>query len=196
MYLVLRVCRYSRRTIDAFALEAADVIAAGGTVAFLSTPSIYFALSEAQRGAAAPEGAPMGGTGCRVFEYDTQWDADPGFVFFDFNAPEGIPRALEGAFDMVVVDPPFITREVWEKYAVSAKKLLRPGPTANGGVYTGGAARLICTTVQESAPWMAELLGVKPVRFQPSIPNLVYQYHTFTNYESERLAKPNPDVPE
>ena len=197
---------YSRRTIDAFALEAADVVAAGGTVAFLSTPSIYFALTEGQRAAAAPAGSAMalaaattgGGQGCRVFEYDRQWEADAGFVFFDFNAlGEDCPPELLGAFDMVVVDPPFITREVWEKYAVATKRLLRPAPAANGGACTlGGPARLICTTVQESAPWMAELLGVSPVRFQPSIPNLVYQYHTYTNYASERLGKPNPDVPE
>lgn len=193
---------YSRRTIDAFALEAADVVAAGGTVAFLSTPSIYFALTEEQRAAAAPAGSAMaatgGGRGCRVFEYDRQWEADAGFVFFDFNAlGEDCPPELLGAFDMVVVDPPFITREVWEKYAVATKRLLRPAPAANGGACTlGGPSRLICTTVQESAPWMAELLGVSPVRFQPSIPNLVYQYHTYTNYASERLGKPNPDVPE
>lgn len=32
--------------------------------------------------------------------------------------------------------------------------------------------------------------------FQPSIPNLVYQYNVFTNYPSERFAQKNPEIPE
>ena len=31
------------------------------------------------------------------------------------------------SFDMVIIDPPFITREVWEKYASTAKLLLKAG---------------------------------------------------------------------
>jgi hypothetical protein len=82
-----------------------------------------------------------------------------------------------------VIDPPFITREVWEKYATTARYLL-----AEGG-------RLICTTIRENAEMMnellqvsaveavcdagafasADILQVKPQRFQPCIPHLVYQ---------------------
>ena len=32
---------------------------------------------------------------------------------------------LHNYFDMVVIDPPFITREVWEKYADCAKMILK-----------------------------------------------------------------------
>lgn len=93
-----------------------------------------------------------------------------------------------------VIDPPFITREVWEKYAATAKFLLCEG------------GRLICTTIRENADMMHELLQaslvtslshlhavyracclhctmrlgpyatqVKPQKFQPCIPHLVYQ---------------------
>jgi hypothetical protein len=79
-----------------------------------------------------------------------------------------------------VIDPPFITREVWEKYAATANFLLSEG------------GRLICTTIRENAAMMNELLQaraasdtlswpsadslqVKPQRFQPCIPHLVYQ---------------------
>jgi hypothetical protein len=50
-----------------------------------------------------------------------------------------------------VIDPPFITREVWEKYSATAKFLL-----AEGG-------RLICTTIQENAAMMNELLQARAV---------------------------------
>ena len=33
-----------------------------------------------------------------------------------------------------------------------------------------------------------------PCAFQPSIPNLIYQYHLFVNYESTRLAVGNPEI--
>ena len=47
-------------------------------------------------------------------------------VFYDFNQPTAIPSELHGAFALVVIDPPFITREVWEKYAEAAHLLLCP----------------------------------------------------------------------
>lgn len=47
---------------------------------------------------------------------------------YDFNHPEAIPESLHHAFDCVVIDPPFITREVWEKYTAAAKLLLVKEP--------------------------------------------------------------------
>ncbi len=39
-------------------------------------------------------------------------------MFYDFNKPEEIPAEIHGTFDMIVIDPPFITREVWEKVRI------------------------------------------------------------------------------
>ena len=41
-----------------------------------------------------------------------------------------------------------------------------------------------------------ELLGVKKQVFKPSIPNLVYQYNLYSNYDDEDLQKINPEVGE
>jgi hypothetical protein len=38
---------------------------------------------------------------------------DKNFVFYDFNEPENIPENLNNFFDFVLIDPPFITLEVW-----------------------------------------------------------------------------------
>jgi EEF1A lysine methyltransferase 1 len=70
-----------------------------------------------------------------VLDFDKQWESDPGFVFYDFNAPDNIPDELRGSFEGVLIDPPFITPEVWEKYAKTAKLLLKE----NG--------KIICTTI-------------------------------------------------
>lgn len=67
-----------------------------------------------------------------LLQFDKKWESDRGFVFYDFNAPTSVPESLIGSFDLVVVDPPFIVREVWVKYAVTSKLLLKAGNNESG----------------------------------------------------------------
>ena len=60
-------------------------------------------------------------------QIDKQWDKHPNFVMWDFNHPMSIPEHLWHAFDLVLIDPPFITSEVWSKYAEATFLLLMPG---------------------------------------------------------------------
>ncbi|KXZ47251.1 hypothetical protein GPECTOR_36g105 [Gonium pectorale] len=136
-----------------------------------------------QRGSAIREAA-------WVFDFDDQWAKDPHFVRYDFNAPDAIPRELHGKFDCVVIDPPFITREVWDKYAQAARLLLEP------------AGKVVATTVAENAALLAELLPAGPggeavcaAPFRPSIPHLIYQYNLFTNFPPKVLCESNPEIP-
>ena len=139
-------------------------------VACISTPSIYYSLPETIR------------KNSKVFDIDLSFQRDPGFVYFDFNAPENIPQELCGFFDVVVIDPPFITREVWEKYARAIR------------IVGKGNARIILSSINENAGMLQELLGVLPCRFKPSIPHLVYQYNFFTNFEPCARAQVNPEI--
>lgn len=172
---------YSKYTIEQM---VADIEAQGPEcrVAYLSTPSIFFSMSKEHQAIS------------KVFDFDKKWESDPGFVFYDFNEPETFPEELRNTFDLVVVDPPFIVREVWEKYATSIKALVKPG-TDETGVPCG---RMLLTTVNENLPMLKEILGneVYMTAFMPSIPNLVYQYNLYTNYPSEVFSKKNPEIPE
>eukprot|EP01061_Rhynchopus_euleeides_P034226 TRINITY_DN5796_c3_g1_i1.p1 TRINITY_DN5796_c3_g1~~TRINITY_DN5796_c3_g1_i1.p1 ORF type:complete len:413 (+),score=204.19 TRINITY_DN5796_c3_g1_i1:56-1240(+) len=161
---------FGPNTIDAFVneIEAQSVQGA----AFLSSPSLYFSLRDEALKAKS-----------KVFEFDKQWESDPGFVFYDYNKPDQVSIALFGQFDMVVIDPPFITEECWRSYTETARLLLCPG------------GKLICTTIVENEGIMQELLGCTPVTFRPSIPNLVYQYNTYTSYHPTRfLDVVNPEI--
>lgn len=158
---------FSPGTIGTF---VAEVEASGGSAALVSTPSIYFSLPKAVREKS------------KVLDYDKQWSHDPGFVFYDFNAPEDVPVDLQNTFDFVLVDPPFITPEVWAKYAITTRLLVKAG------------GRVLCTTIAENACMMKELLDLHPVLFRPSIPNLVYQYSVYVNYDSSRLDALNPEI--
>jgi hypothetical protein len=68
-----------------------------------------------------------------TFKFDRQWEADPGYFCYDFRAPEalllsagaGQPAQQQqhhedlprGGFDVVVIDPPFITHEARRMHA-------------------------------------------------------------------------------
>ena len=97
-----------------------------------------------------------------MFDIDTKFSKDPNFVYYDFNKWEELAPELYGAFDMVVIDPPFITREVWEKYAKCAKLILKPD-----GIF-------LISTIDENEEMIKELTGSEKKKFRPSIPNLVY----------------------
>mmetsp|Transcript_5880 Transcript_5880/g.10193 ORF Transcript_5880/g.10193 Transcript_5880/m.10193 type:complete len:190 (-) Transcript_5880:249-818(-) len=161
---------YSAHTIDAMRLECED----GSTrIAFLSTPSIFFSLKNKELKKNSV-----------LFDLDEQWSNLKNFVRYDFNQPTEFPAELHHTFDMVVIDPPFITREVWEKFTETTKVLLAPG------------GKILASTIQENAPMMKELLDVNPSVFFPSIPHLVYQYCFYVNYTSPRLSEKNPEIPD
>ncbi|EQC30551.1 hypothetical protein SDRG_11611 [Saprolegnia diclina VS20] len=160
---------YSPSTIEVL---AADIVAQRpAAVAFLSTPSLYYAVEELRP---ASELA--------LFDYD---DALPRVLQYDYNAPTTFTKdGLQGHFDMVVIDPPFITEHVWTKYAETATHLLAPG------------GKILLTTIAENEAMIQRLLGCRLRRFRPSIPHLVYQYGLYSNYESPALDAPNPEVPD
>jgi len=154
--------------------------ATDGEVAFLSTPSLYFSVSPATRQRA------------RLLDFDTQWAGDPGFVKYDYQHPKALPAELKHRFAMVVIDPPFITEEVWENYAEAAQYLLLENEADDNK--ESSKRKILCTTVAENAGLLQTLLGVIERRFQPSIPKLVYQFSSFSNYESARLDQINPEL--
>lgn len=57
------------------------------------------------------------------------------------------------------------------------------------------ACRILVSTIVENQEMMKELLDVEPQKFQPSIPNLVYQYNFYCNYKSEGLDVRNDEIP-
>eukprot|EP00759_Apiculatamorpha_spiralis_P017693 PhF_6_TR23813/c0_g1_i1/m.33344 len=179
---------FSTPTIEAYLQE---ITMHATRCAFLSTPSLYFAI---------PPSHPLRAKSC-IFEFDPQWEQDEGFVFFDFNkVEETIPKALRGKFDYIVVDPPFISEEVWTKYAHAVSLLAAP---------TG--AKYLLTSTRENFEMLQRVLKKKSSGggddmsegtvlymspFQPSIKNLTYQYDTFFNYNptTAAMGSINPEI--
>mmetsp|Transcript_25807 Transcript_25807/g.42382 ORF Transcript_25807/g.42382 Transcript_25807/m.42382 type:complete len:186 (+) Transcript_25807:109-666(+) len=166
---------YSENTINTIVKEVATQTRLGA--AFISTPSIYFALKSA-----FPDVRSF------LFDIDERFSPEKNFVPYDFNSPERLPSVLQGSFDVVVIDPPFITHEVWKKYAQAARLLLVGPPSSDG--------KIILTTIQENEETLKDLMGVTRRHFLPSIPNLVYQYALYTNFPSVSFDQRNPEIPE
>eukprot|EP00239_Pterosperma_sp_CCMP1384_P012926 CAMPEP_0197866530 /NCGR_PEP_ID=MMETSP1438-20131217/44263_1 /TAXON_ID=1461541 /ORGANISM="Pterosperma sp., Strain CCMP1384" /LENGTH=155 /DNA_ID=CAMNT_0043485101 /DNA_START=436 /DNA_END=903 /DNA_ORIENTATION=+ len=145
----------------------------GKRIAFLSTPSIFFSLKNKELKANSV-----------LFDLDPQWTNLPNYVVWNFNEPLGYPEEMKGTFDYVVIDPPFITEEVWQLYIESTKSLLTPG------------GKVLGTTIVENKEQLDRELGCKPQVFAPSIPKLVYQYSLYVNYESELFSQKNPEIPD
>lgn len=113
-------------------------------------------------------------------KYDATWRSCSGYQFYDYNNPTNIDDSCRGQFDLVVIDPPFISESVWELYAVTAKLLLKED-----------ARHVIATTVDENASLMRDLFECVPTVFRPSIPHLVYQYSVYVNFPSKILSQKN-----
>lgn len=180
---------YSARTIRAIIDELESASGGSLRIAFLSTPSLYFSLTS---GGSVQESSI-------VFDLDTQWENHPNYHYFDYNDVEGtISDGMRGTFDMCVIDPPFITKDVWTKYATAVQLCLRPSSSLGDDGY-GGGGKVMCTTVAENGTLLNTLFGggIRSVKFMPSIPHLPYQYRLFVNFEpmSSSLNDWNEEIP-
>ena len=70
------------------------------------------------------------------------------------------------------------------QYAEAAKLLLQD------------EGKILLSTIDENESMLKELLNVDRQMFRPSIPNLVYQYSLYANYESDGLKTKNPEIPD
>lgn len=144
--------------------------------AFLSTPSLFYSISADERVRARHA----------LLDIDTRFSSDSAVVHFDYTAPmAAIPLALHDAFDCVVIDPPFIDDDVWQRYAAASRVLLREGSDM----------RVLCTTIPENEALLQTLFPrIRRVAFQPSIPHLVYQYAAFCSWHAPGLEARNLEI--
>jgi hypothetical protein len=164
---------YSRETVNQIVNEIESV--QPNKVAFLSTPSLFFKSLERN-------------INSFLFEYDSSFKRIAGdrFVFYDFNLPEDIVDHRE-SFDLIIIDPPFISAEVIEAYAKTCRILSNPDVRT----------RVMISSIAENSECIRQCFdrSLRPVRYMPCIPNLVYQYSLFVNYdpaESSGLLQENP----
>ena len=130
--------------------ECADSLAAAvrgrGRVAVVSCPTAHRALRRAGDGESV------------LFEFDARCGAGLGdrFCRYDFNEDFRIkiPARFENAFDVVVLDPPYVSRDCLEAFWSFAAWLSR-----------GAAAKLVLTSVV-NRPWLRADWGLALTDFE------------------------------
>lgn len=159
-------------------------------VAMLSAPSLYFALTRPSAGpcdqiecASTPEDPEAW-----LFEFDTRWDSEERFVYFDYReGVEGVPAAHAGQYDLIVADPPNLLMSTVETYISVVKHLSQQQ----------GAQVLFVT----SGDWyglMLNGLNAFAMGFEPVMPTAAWsqcgRFRLFANYRDAALQEVNPDA--
>jgi len=109
----------------------------------------------------------------QLYEYDRRFGKyGSKFTFYDYNSPLDVPIEHQNDFQLVVADPPYLSKECLEK-TVETMKLIA-AESASFMVLSGA--------VQESRVW--ELLKARPCVFRPVHRNkLGNEFKLFTNYD-------------
>ncbi|KAG6604311.1 EEF1A lysine methyltransferase 1, partial [Cucurbita argyrosperma subsp. argyrosperma] len=110
----------------------------------------------------------------QLLEYDERFSQHGSeFTFYDYNEPEELPMELKHDFQIVIADPPYLSKECLEKVTRSISFLAQ-----NRESY------LLLLTGEVQAERAAELMGFHPCGFRPHHSSkLGNEFRLFTNYD-------------
>ncbi|XP_065857775.1 uncharacterized protein [Euphorbia lathyris] len=158
---------YDPLTAETVAMEVIDLLANNShpfpRVACIACPTLYAYIKKME-----PD------VSVQLLEYDKrfgQYGRD--FIYYDYNQPEELPSELKHAFQVVVADPPYLSKECLEKVQQTIS-FLRTHAQSNVLLLTG--------EVQKDRA--AELLGLHPCGFKPQHSSkLGNEFRLFTDYD-------------
>jgi hypothetical protein len=169
---------FSENTID-FIIKQVEKHT-NGRIAFVSTPSTFFSCSEELKDKSI------------LFDFDEVLiKKHKNGVKFDYNEFSEVAKEYENIFDFIVIDPPFITEQVWSKYADFAKVISKK---SDKNEECAPIAKILASSIAENKNMLKSLLDLDIKPYQPSIPHLVYQYNFYSNYEDEELQTLNTEI--
>ncbi|TWW80414.1 EEF1A lysine methyltransferase 1 [Takifugu rubripes] len=161
---------YNDETAARLAEEVIREAGEGGRIACVCAPSVYQKLKQG-----VVEGWDR--VSAVVLEFDRRFATyGDDFIFYDYNEPLSLGGSVAPqSFDVVLADPPYLSKECLEKVAKTIKYL------SKGKV-------LLCTgAIMENVA--EELLGVKKCSFLPEHKrNLSNEFRCFVNYPSQLLS--------
>jgi len=167
---------FSEKTINYIVKQIENY---GNSIALISCPSIFFSLSGEFKEKAF------------LFDLDEAFCKKHKNVrVFDYRNFENLISEFENKFDFILIDPPFIDEEPWTKFAKFASIIAKKDDENKIDKET----KILLSSISENKVLVKNLLEVEMRNYQPSIPNLIYQYNFFSNYEDEELNKFNEEI--
>ncbi|TYI65312.1 hypothetical protein E1A91_D09G148500v1 [Gossypium mustelinum] len=116
----------------------------------------------------------------QLLEYDKRFEQyGSDFTFYDYNQPEDLPLELKHTYQVVIADPPYLSKECLEKVTQTISFLAQPRES-----------HLLLLTGEVQRHRAAELLGLRACNFRPRHSSkLGNEFRVFTNYDpGERLG--------
>lgn len=156
---------YDRDTAETVANEVLSLCGSVecASVACIACPTLYAYLKRIDPSASA-----------QLLEYDKRFEQyGSEFTFYDYNQPEELPSSMKNAYQIVVADPPYLSKECLEKVTQTISFLMRPAKSC-----------LLLLTGEVQKDRAAELLGLYPCGFRPRHSSkLGNEFLLFTNYD-------------
>ncbi|EFO27047.2 N6-adenine-specific DNA methyltransferase 2 [Loa loa] len=160
---------YSEETASKLAEECMKSIGSCGRIACISCPTLLDYLLKID--CVICERVLV-----TLFEYDRRFERKfaKEFVAYDYREPLAIPEFHHNAFDLIVIDPPFLSDECLIKVAQTVRLLSRESSTK----------LLICTGLI-MAKLVERLFHAHKCKFQPCHKhNLANEFACYANYET------------
>lgn len=138
-------------------------------IALLSCPSLYDSIRKVAVD-----------TTVRLFEYDRRFSCyGEDFVFYDYNSVTDDPEYMSDylqQFDIVLMDPPFLSEECISKLAQIVKKISAP------------TSKLILCSGEVVEDWASKYLGLQKCLFRPEHErNLGNNFASYANFPMDDL---------
>uniref|UniRef100_A0A0N5AMT5 Protein-lysine N-methyltransferase n=1 Tax=Syphacia muris TaxID=451379 RepID=A0A0N5AMT5_9BILA len=163
---------YSDETADTLANECVKSLNASGSIALVSCPTVMERLS-------TNKDFDRNYLRVKLLEYDKRFaQRFPfEFVFYDYNEPTCLPENCHNEFDLIVIDPPFLSEECFVKFAETVRLLSKSANTK----------LIICTgVIMEST--VERLFSAHRCHFVPTHRrNLANEFACFANYKTALL---------
>lgn len=157
---------YDRDTAETVATELKSLsISTSSPIACVACPTLYAYLKKIDPNIKV-----------QLLEYDKRFEQyGSNFTFYDYNHPEELSSEFKHAYQVVVADPPYLSKECLEKVAQTISFLSHPG-----------ASYLLLLTGEVQKETAAKLLSMHPCGFRPHHSSkLGNEFRLFTNYDPE-----------
>jgi len=162
---------YTDATAEKVAAEVVEV-AKGGRIACLACPSLFRKLRQSFPDADA-----------WLFEYDSRFEVLGRFHLWDYNSPEDLPPETQHSFQVVIIDPPYLSAECLTK-SMRSMALLGKSKSSSSPAFFA----LTGASVRETA---RVKLGLRPVRWRPEHKNKLgneFCFYTREQATAERFG--------
>ena len=173
---------YNDETASLLARELLEEATNDTSIAIVSAPSVSVQVHNFLLD--SPEGPRPR---VKLLEFDKRFSACEEFVYYDFNSPLQLSSELQGYFDRVLCDPPFLSEDCQTKIAMTVKWLSRPARESGQGLAN---PRLIVCTGERMESLVNKIYpGMKTTQFEPrhAQDRLSNDFRCFANYESNAL---------